>query len=89
MAAGLPVITTRQAGSVVTPEVDGIVIEAGDRTALLTQLQRLHDDRAEATLLGKRARRTIEEKFTWAEYRRRIAELYRDLASSRNGHISK
>jgi glycosyltransferase involved in cell wall biosynthesis len=81
MAAGLPVLTTSQAGSVVTDGVDGIVIEAGDRAALLLGLQRLFDNLTETRRMAANARQTIEERYTWFEYRRKVAELYRDVSS--------
>jgi glycosyltransferase involved in cell wall biosynthesis len=81
MAAGLPVVTTRQAGSVVTDGFDGMVIEAGDREALLYALQQLFDNPAEAARMGGSARETIEQKYTWPEYRRKIAALYQDISS--------
>jgi glycosyltransferase involved in cell wall biosynthesis len=80
MAAGLPVLTTRQAGSVVTDGVDGIVIEAGDRWALLNGLKRLFDNPPETRRMAMKARQTIEKGYTWSEYRRKVAELYRDLS---------
>jgi glycosyltransferase involved in cell wall biosynthesis len=82
MAAGLPVLTTRQAGSVVTDGVDGILIEAGDRNALLIGLERLFDNPDETRRMATNARQTIEERYTWAEYRRRVGELYHDLSAS-------
>jgi glycosyltransferase involved in cell wall biosynthesis len=82
MAAGLPVLTTRQAGSVVTDGVDGILIEAGDRGALLLGMERLFDNVTETRRMATNARQTIEERFTWAEYRRRVGELYHDLSAS-------
>jgi glycosyltransferase involved in cell wall biosynthesis len=81
MAAGLPVVTTRQAGSVVTDGVDGIVIEAGDRGALLLGLERLFDNVTETSRMATNARQTIEQRYTWSEYRGRVAELYRDISS--------
>jgi glycosyltransferase involved in cell wall biosynthesis len=81
MAAGLPVLTTRQAGSVVTDGVDGIVIEAGDRGALLNGLERLFDNPQQVRRMATNARQTIEERYTWAEYRRKVADLYRDLSA--------
>jgi glycosyltransferase involved in cell wall biosynthesis len=81
MAAGLPVLTTRQAGSVVTDGVDGIVIEAGDRRALLLGLERLFDNQTGTSRMAANARQTIEQRYTWSEYRRKVAELYRDVSS--------
>jgi glycosyltransferase involved in cell wall biosynthesis len=81
MAAGLPVVTSRQAGSVVTHGVDGTVIEAGHRDGLVAALQRHFDKPDEVACLGARARQTIQARFTWAEYRRRVADLYRDVAA--------
>ena len=81
MAEGLAVVTTIEAGSVVTNGVDGIVIEAQNREGLLLSLRHLFDQPAQAAQMGAAARATIEDKYTWANYRRKVAELYQDVSS--------
>ena len=45
MARGLPVITTRNCGQVVTQGIDGLLVDAGDETGLAEAIARLDADR--------------------------------------------
>lgn len=65
MACGLPVITTPVGGlsDIATPDVDAVVVPPGDRDALLNALDRVATGGPEIAALGRRARRTAEQRF--------------------------
>ena len=66
MARGLPVITTRVGGipELVTDGVDGLLIDAGDQTALADALRRLFDDPALRERIGAAARARIAAEYS-------------------------
>ena len=56
LAAGLPVITTRNSGSVVRHGVDGFIVDRGNVDAICTHLSRLNDDRELLASMSAEAR---------------------------------
>ena len=79
-ACGLPQITTREAGDVVQHEVNGLIIPPNDPDALAAAIQRLHGDRSLCAQLGAAGRERVCAHFTWAHFRKRLLEAYRELA---------
>ena len=81
MALGLPVIATRVGGipEVITHGVDGLLIAAGDRKALLIELLRLQGDPTLRILMGRAARSLIRQHFTKNQILPMIESLYRDV----------
>ncbi len=55
MAHGLPVIATPNCGAVVEHGVDGLVVPAGDATALARAIAELDDDRPRLEAMGRQA----------------------------------
>lgn len=80
LAAGLPVITTPNSGSVVRDGVEGFIVPAADVPSLAERLRLLHDDRELRIRMGRAARARAEE-FTWGHYRRRLAEVIQAVVS--------
>ena len=66
MAAGRPVVATAVGGVVdaVTDDDTGLLVPAGDVTALAAALERLCDDRALRLRLGARAREVARERYS-------------------------
>lgn len=64
MACGLPVVTSAAGGipELVQNQLNGIVVEPGDHSAIMTGLRTLLDDRMLARRLGASARRTVERE---------------------------
>jgi glycosyltransferase involved in cell wall biosynthesis len=58
MACGLPVVTTPNAGSLVTDGVEGFIVPIRDPAALADRLRRLHADPALRARMGAAARAT-------------------------------
>jgi glycosyltransferase involved in cell wall biosynthesis len=76
MASGLPVVTTRQCGSVVRDGVDGFIVRARDSDELAARLEWLYRHRNEARDMGASGRQLVEESYTWAHYRERISAVH-------------
>ena len=75
MAHGMPVITTRSAGSIVRDGVDGFVIEAGDEDALWDKMMWFKDHPEEIEKMGNAARHRVSG-YTWDRYAEKVVDLY-------------
>jgi glycosyltransferase involved in cell wall biosynthesis len=85
MAAGAPVVATRVGG---TPEAlidgeTGLLVAAGDSTAIATAVARLLDDRELATRLGRSARSLIADRFSVDRMVRSTERLYTNLLAKK------
>ena len=80
MAAGLPVVTTPNAGSVVRHGVEGIIVPTCDSGGLASALQALRADDALRLEMGRAARSRAEE-YTWERYGDALARIYQDLVA--------
>jgi glycosyltransferase involved in cell wall biosynthesis len=82
MSAGLPIITTPNAGSMVEHEKSGLIVPAGDATALASAIERLACDAALRRMLGDGAyRRSTSADLN--EYAAALADLVIAAWSSR------
>lgn len=81
---GLPSVTTYAGGtaSLVTDDVDGVLVQDGDPYALAGAVVELRDDPARAAALGARARERAGQRHDPARITERVLELYRGLVSS-------
>lgn len=82
MAAGLPVITTHHAGSVVRDGVDGFVVSIRDVDAIAAGIERLRHDPDRRAAMA-RAARARAEQFTWDYYGDELDRLLREFAAVR------
>lgn len=84
MASGLPVIVTERAAlaSVIRDAGAGLVVPADDKS-LAEALSLLLADADLRRVLGRRGRRLVEMRFSWAESARAFAQLYEVLATKR------
>ncbi len=80
MAAGLPVITTENAGSVVRDGADGFIVPIRDPGAIADRLLRLYRDGDAARAMGASGRARVAG-FSWDAYESRLARLYAELAA--------
>ena len=76
-ACGLPQITTREAGDVVTDGVEGIIIKPGDVDALAAAIRHLYDHPEIVERMSSAARQRVVENFTWDHFRARLLGGYR------------
>lgn len=81
MAAGLPMVTTPNAGSVARDGVDCLLVPPRDPGALADRLQWLYEHPRERAQMGARARQRILERYTWHHYRARLACAYRAICA--------
>ena len=84
MAAGRAVVASDIPGyrSVVTPDVNGVMFEPGDRAALARTLTRLANDPERRALLGARGRARALE-FAWPRVTDRLEAVYRETLARR------
>lgn len=76
LAAGLPVITTPNTGSVVRDGTDGFVVPIRDVDAIVRSLHLLHDDRERLSEMSHNARLRAQD-FDLAGYGRRLCDALR------------
>ncbi len=79
MAAGLPVIATREcgAGELFTHGIEGLIVESGNREALTAALAELASDSNRRGEMGRNAARKSRE-MTWEAYGNRALTGYKD-----------
>jgi len=81
MAAGLPVITTPNAGSLVRDSLDGYIIPIRDSEALAERLEFFYKYPEQAKVMGERGRERIKE-FTWERYGENLVKAYIKMLKS-------
>jgi alpha-maltose-1-phosphate synthase len=79
LASGLPIVTTRNAGSVARDGKEGFIVPIRDVDALMDRIERLYRDPALRAAMAAAARRRATE-FTWAHYRARLNHYIDGLA---------
>lgn len=82
MASGLPIVATRVGG---TPEavrdgVDGVLVPAGDASALANAMIRMYGDELLAQRMGRSGRARVEECFDVRQMVRAYESLYFEVA---------
>jgi glycosyltransferase involved in cell wall biosynthesis len=85
MAAALPVITTKNAGSVVRDGIDGFIVPPRDPDMIQDRLRLLYENPEMARQMGDSARERIAE-FSWDSYENRVRSLYKDLLAGVDRH---
>jgi glycosyltransferase involved in cell wall biosynthesis len=81
MAARRPVVAARGGGAseVVVHDVTGILVPAGNATAMANALQRLFGDRDTRTEMGAAGRRRVEELFTIRRHVDQVLAVHREV----------
>lgn len=79
MAAGIPVITTPNAGSIIEDGQEGFIVPVGDINALKEKMQYFKDNPEELIRMGKNGRKKIENGFLWEDYAQRVVDVYRTI----------
>jgi glycosyltransferase involved in cell wall biosynthesis len=78
LAAGVPVITTKSAGSVVRDGIEGKIVPERDPDALACAIQELVEDRTLRDRMATAARERAQD-FTWQRYGERLLSRLRDV----------
>jgi glycosyltransferase involved in cell wall biosynthesis len=76
-ACGLPQITTRESGDVVVDGYNGRIIPPNDPETLAEAILDFYNNPGRLRTMGENGRKRVSENFTWAHYRKRLAEAYR------------
>lgn len=84
MAAGLPLVTTENSGSVARDGEEGFIVPARDSAALEEKIRLLFElpDLREHMALA--ARHLIKTKYTWGHYRSRLGVAYKAILDGRS-----
>ena len=84
MATGLPVIGTNVEGirDVITPNIDGVLVELGDIVSLKEALTRLATDLQWRAALGHTARNNAVERYSLQRCVREYEQLFLSLANA-------
>jgi glycosyltransferase involved in cell wall biosynthesis len=78
LAAGVPVITTEAAGSVVRDSIDGFIVPEGDAEALADRIEELVENRELRDRMAAAARERAKD-FTWERYAERLLSVVKNL----------
>ena len=81
MAAGLPIITTAESGSVIRDGQEGFIVPARSPDALADRIRLLYDQPRVRIEMGVRARRRIEQHYTLDHYHSRLRQVYEAILS--------
>lgn len=84
LACGVPVITTPEAGSVVTDGEDGFVVEQGNASELAARIKMLATDVTLRRRLALAARRKALD-YSWDEYAKRTLQIYDRIETPKVG----
>jgi len=79
MAAGMAIITTQNAGSVVESMKHGILIEPGDEHELRKAVNFFIDNPQKIKEFGENSRNTVTQQYNSSVYKRRILQLYNSI----------
>jgi glycosyltransferase involved in cell wall biosynthesis len=82
MAAGLPVITTRECGLPLRHGEDGWLVPRGDSPALADSIARLLADQSLRESLGRSAQQRVADHYRWSHYAIKLKDIYHDLLGS-------
>ena len=78
LAAGLPVITTNAAGSVVRDGVEGYIVPEGDVEALANRIEEVIENRELRNRMAIAARERAKD-YTWDKYAQRLLSVFQTV----------
>lgn len=84
MAAGMPVIATKQSGAPIIHKSNGWLIPDDSATGLTKAVLHLAADESLRKKLGQNAAKTIAEEHTWEQYGEKVVQLYKRLINKHN-----
>lgn len=79
MAAGVPVIATKQSGAPINDGYNGLLIKDNSVEEIVRAVQNLSSDIKQRELIGKNASKTISDKHTWENYAENLDALFKRL----------
>jgi glycosyltransferase involved in cell wall biosynthesis len=78
LAAGLPVITTNAAGSVVRDGVEGYIVPEGNVEALASRIEEIVENRELRNRMAIAARERAKD-YTWEKYTKRLLSVFQTI----------
>ena len=83
MACQLPIIATENTGAaeLVEPEKNGFIVPIRDKEALKEKISYFYQNREEVKRMGKAAKTTIENGFSWSDYGDRYSQNLEEIFS--------
>ena len=79
LAAGLPVIATRESGLPIENGIDGIIVESKNVNAIIDALQTILTNKSLRESLGQHAAKKISVYYTWDKYAENVVAIYEEL----------
>ena len=79
MAAGLPIIATRESGLPIDTGIDGIIIEAKNPERIAEEIEKLWLSQDLRTSLGNSASKKISKLYKWDDYAEGVVGIYTRL----------
>ena len=77
MASGLPIICTKESGSIVQNKKNGFIIKAGDTDGLIISIRFFLKDLNKLKTMGIESQKIIKN-YSWEEYGRKVINNYKD-----------
>lgn len=81
MAAGVPVIATKESGLPITDEENGIIIESKSVSQIVDSILVIKENMDLRKKLGSNARNLIRNNYSWEKYACRVKSIYDDMLS--------
>ena len=79
LAAGLPVIATRESGLPINNGEEGLIIQSRNVDGIVNAILELCSDKSLREKLGRNAAKKIAECYTWDKYSENIVAVYKEL----------
>ena len=79
LAAGLPVIATKESGLPIEDGVNGVLVESRNVQNIVDAVLRLRDSLELRERLGREAASMISRNYTWEKYAENVVEVYKNL----------
>ena len=91
MAAGVPLVTSDTGGQpeIITDGVDGFLVPSDDPDALANAINRLAGDPDLRFKMGKAARETFLNRFTYDNFYRQVMDVYDKALKSKEAKVAK
>ncbi len=83
MASGLPVVTTKNSGSIIRDKKDGFIIPIRDSQDTKEKILQLYQNKNLRQKMGASAREQIKH-FTWQIYEERVVALTKEILTQTN-----
>ena len=79
MAAGLPVIASKESGLPIENGVDGIIVKSKNVQDIVDAIKKIASDKCLRETIGKSAAKKISEQYTWEQYAQNVQAIYNEL----------